>query len=146
MANEEKKKFIVVKNSGARIWEINSLFDAAVEDGLQVEEYTSRDDVKKFFSDEEDIPAGYLDEAEKIGYPCLHVTCWHNDLDFWVRKENFDPEYEARNFLMSDCEDIIPVESKDDALKVIKTYSGNHWSQVRTLAERILAELSALED
>lgn len=146
MANEEKKNFIIVKDSGVTTWAIESLFDAAVEDGLQVEEYTSRDDVKKYFSDEEDIPEGYLDEAEKIGYPCVHVFCWHNGLDFWVRQEKFDREYEARKFLMSDCKDIIPIENIEDAEKIATSYSGDCKYKVRDAAWRILAENGKWED
>ena len=146
MENKSKKNYIVVKNVSAYHWYVNSLLDAANEDGLEVEEYSSHNDVLKYFSDIEDVPEGYLDEAEKIGYPCVHVFSDSSSFDFWKRKEEFNAEFEARNFLLADCKDIIPIESKEDAMNIIKNYNGNHRKKVRELAERILSELSALEN
>lgn len=134
-------KVIVVPHTlEARVWEVKSLLDAAKDEGLEIENFNSMDDVKKMFPDGE-IPESYLRETSKKGFPCFHVYD-NGSINYW-EGNNFDAEQAALEFLLADYESVICIHSKAEAEKIAKTYEGNQHAKVRELARKIAKEMEA---
>ena len=81
--------YIVISHTlPARRWEVKSLEAAAIDDGLQIERFNSRDDVVDYVGGwEEDVPESYWENVEKVGYPCVHVYD-NGSIDYWELAEN----------------------------------------------------------
>ena len=137
------KNIIAVPHTlSARRWEVKSLEAAAIDDGLEIERFNSRDDVINSFGgcEEEEIPASYWENIKKIGYPCVHVYD-NGGIDYWESAEKFNAEQAAREFLLSDYEAIIGIETITDARYYAEKYDGNQRGVVRRLAREILGEM-----
>ena len=75
-------KVIVVPHTlEARVWEVKSLVEAAKDEGLEIEQFNSMEEVKKMFPDGE-IPENYLRETSKKGFPCFHVYD-NGSINYW---------------------------------------------------------------
>lgn len=101
------------------MWEIKNLEAAAIDDGLEIEEFNSREDVINSFGGwKEDIPASY-----------------------WEKAENFNAEQAAREFLLSDYEAIIEIQNLEDARYYAEKYDGSQQGEIRRLAREILNDM-----
>jgi hypothetical protein len=117
------------------------MLNAAIDDGLEIEKFNSRDDVINSFGGcDEEIPASYWENIKKIGYPCVHVYD-NGGIDYWESAEKFNAEQAAREFLLSDYEAIIEIETITDARYYSEKYDGNQRGVVRRLAREILGEM-----
>ncbi len=125
----------------ARRWEVKSLEDAAIDDGLQIERFNNREDVVASVGGwAEDIPESYWEEIKKIGYPCVHVYD-NGSINYWEKAEKFNAEQAALEFLLNDYESIIAIENIDDARYYAEKYDGNQRGEVRRIAREILNEM-----
>ena len=127
-------------NSGTRDY-VECRNAAAIDNGLEIEEFNSREDVINSFGGwEEDIPASYWENIKKIGYPCVHVYD-NGSRDYWEKAENFNAEQAAREFFLSDYEAIIEIQNPEDARYYAEKYDGNQQGEVRRLAREILSDM-----
>lgn len=126
----------------ARRWEIESLEDAAIDDGLEIDRFNNREDlVASFDGCEADIPESYLNAVKKSGFPCVHVYDEGESINYWESAENFDPEQAALDFFQMNYNSIIKVETIEDAKFYAEKYTGHQWTKVRSIAAEILEEM-----
>lgn len=136
------KNFIAIPHTQpARRWEVKSLEAAAIDDGLEIERFNSREDVVASIGGwEEDIPESYLNAVKKTGFPCVHVYD-NGSIDYWESAENFDSEQAALDFFQMNFNSIVKVETIEDARYYAEKYTGHQWTKVRSLAREILEEM-----
>ena len=131
----------------ARRWEIESLADAAIDDGLEIEHFNNREDlVASFDGSEADIPESYLKEVEKTGFPCVHVHDESGDFSCWETAGRFDAEQAALEYFQMNYNSIIKIETINDAKFYAEKYAGHQWAKVRSIASDILEEMEVGEN
>lgn len=126
----------------ARRWEIESLEDAAIDDGLEIDRFDSKEDlVSSFDGCEADIPESYLKAVEHTGFPCVHVHDDAGNVNYWIEADRFDAEQAALEFFQMNYNSIIKVETIEDAKFYAEKYAGHQWAKVRSIAADILEEM-----
>lgn len=128
----------------ARRWEIESLEDAAIDDGLEIDRFDSKEDlVASFDGHEGDIPESYLKAVEHTGFPCVHAYDEAGNFSCWEKADRFDAEQAALEYFQMNYNSIIKVETIEDARYYAEKYDGHQWSKVRSIASDILEEMEA---
>lgn len=136
------KKFIVIPHVlPPKRWEVKSLEAAAIDDGLEIEHFNSREElVASFDGCETDIPESYLKAVEHTEFPCVHVYD-NGSINYWERAEKFDAEQVALDFYLGEYNAVIAIESIEDARYYASQYDGHQWVKVRALAREIMEEM-----
>lgn len=125
----------------ARRWEVKGLEDAAIDDGLEIERFNSRDDIIDSVGGwEGDVPASYWENIKKVGFPCVHVYD-NGSINYWERAEKFNAEQAALEFFLNDYEAVIEIKTIEDARYYAEKYEGNQRGEVRRIAREILNEM-----
>ena len=125
----------------ARIREFDSLWEAAEYDGLNEETFENLDQMIEFFGDSvADLPEGWENSANTVGFPAVHIYNDGETTDFWLSKSFFESQKEqiAHDFLLTDWHSVIPVVSKKEAEFYATKYTGHQELEVRKLAREIL--------
>lgn len=130
----------------ARRWEVKSLEDAAIDDGLEIEKFNSREDVVDSVGGREEyIPESYWENIKKVGFPCVHVYD-NGSFNCWEKEETFDPEQTALEYFEMNFNSIIKVETIEDAKFCAEKYTGHQCPKVRSIAADILEEMEAEDE
>lgn len=139
--------YIVIPHAlPARRWEIESLADAAIDDGLEIDRFDNRAElVASFDGHEDDIPDSYREAVERTGFPCVHIYD-NGSFNCWEKADRFDAEQAALEFFQMEYNSIIKIESIDDARYYAEKYAGHQWAKVRSIASEILEEMEEEED
>lgn len=134
--------YIVISHTlPARRWEVKSLEAAAIDDGLEIERFNSREDVVDSVGGwEADIPNSYWENIEKVGFPCVHVYD-NGSVNYWESAEKFNAEQAALEFFLNDYEAVIEIKTIEDARYYSEKYEGNQRGEVRRIAREILNEM-----
>ena len=135
--------YIVIPHTlPVRRWKIESLADAAENDGLGIDRFNTLGELIASFGEcEADIPESYLKAVEHTGFPCVHVYDDAGNINYWESVENFYSEQAALDFFQMSFNSIIKVETIEDAKFYAEKYTGHQWPKVRSIASEILEEM-----
>ena len=126
----------------ARRWDIESLEDAAIDDGLEIDRFNNREDlVSSFDGCEAEIPDSYREAVERTGFPCVHVYDDAGNISCWEKADRFDAEQAALEYFQMKYNSIIKIETIEDARYYAEKYTGHQWAKVRSIAAEILEEM-----
>lgn len=136
MTKYEKHQVIEVSHQyGVKVWECESFWEVAINDGdLNSVEYATIEDARESFGD--DIPAE-LAAILNSGETAIEV--WEDGEDsVFCRLGGFDKERFAIDVLGSDLNNMIIIDSKEEAQYIADHYRGHEEGKVRDAALRII--------
>ena len=125
----------------AIVREFDSLWEAAEYDGLNEETFENLDQMIEVFGDSvADLPEGWENSANTVGFPAVHVYNDGETTDFWLSKKDFESQKEqiAREFFWGRWQSVIPVENNEEAYFYATQYTGEREREVKRKAWEIL--------
>ncbi|MDD4818135.1 MAG: hypothetical protein PHI85_09220 [Victivallaceae bacterium] len=131
--------------TGIKTFNCTSFAEVAYEEGWMTETFASLDEMADAWGSAEDLPAEWAEAARTLEFPIVHVSDDSGNSEFFAGK-GFDEEAEARSFLASDLNNLIVIDTADEAKRYATEYTGHEIAKVRAAASEIFKEISNLND